>query len=203
MKITLLFTLLTISFGCFAQCPIPTNLSISIPNPTSAQLSWTENPTISQWEVAVLPDFSVGATLPPNGITTISNSYLVTDLPPTYGCYAFFIRSVCSVTEVSPWVAIGSLGCSSEVGDYLETLSTESFPENNPLTIFPNPTKNLLQIKSNSEIEKVRILDSLGKILLVQTQNNVEINVGHLANGIYTIEIISENEKVFRRFIKE
>ncbi len=203
MKITLLFTLITISFGGFAQCPPPTNLTISISNPTSAQLSWTENPTISTWEVAVFPNFAIGATLPPNGIITLSNSYLVTNLPPTYGCYAFFVRSVCSATEVSPWVAVATSGCSIEIGDYLETLSAESFSEKSALTIFPNPVKKLFQIKSESDIEKIRIIDSLGKVILVQTQNNTEIDVEHLANGIYTVEIISENEKVFRRFIKE
>ena len=201
MKITLLFTLITISFGAFAQCPIPTNLTISIPNSTSAELSWTENPTISTWEVAVLPNFSVGAILPMNGIPTTSNSYLVTDLPPAYECFAFFVRSVCSVTEFSPWVAVATSGCSSEIGDYLESLSTESFSENSAFTIFPNPAKNLVYIKSDSEIEQVRIIDALGKVILAQ--NNTEINVEHLAKGIYTIEISTGNGKVFRKFIRE
>lgn len=201
MKITLLFTLITISFGAFAQCPIPTNLTISIPNSTSAQLSWTENPTISTWEVAVVPNFSVGAILPMNGMPTASNSYLVTDLPPAYECFAFLVRSVCSATEVSPWVAVATSGCSSEVGDYLENLSTVSFSKNSAFTIFPNPAKNLIQIKSDLEIEQVRIIDALGKVILAQ--NNTEINVEHLAKGIYTLEISTGNGKVFRKFIKE
>ena len=202
MKITLLFTLITISFGAFAQCPIPTNLSISIPNPTSVLLSWTENPLISTWEVAVVPDFYVGTPLPSNGFyITTSNSFIVTGLPPAYGCYVFFVRSVCSITEFSPWVAVGSLGCSTNIYSYLETLSTKSFSENSAFTIFPNPAKNLVQIKSDSEIEQVRIIDVLGKVILAQ--NNTEINVEHLTKGIYTIEISTGNSKVFRKFIKE
>ena len=130
-----------------------------------------------------------------------STTFLCVAIP--LGCNVFFIRAVCSATEVSPWVAVASSACSSEVGDYLETLSADSFSEKSAFTIFPNPTKNLLQIKSNSEIEKIRIIDSLGKILLVQTQNNTEINVEHLSKGIYMLEISTGDGKIFRKFIKE
>ncbi|MBY0487218.1 MAG: T9SS type A sorting domain-containing protein, partial [Flavobacteriaceae bacterium] len=66
-----------------------------------------------------------------------------------------------------------------------------------------NPTKNSIHIKNNSKIEKIIIFDYLGKEILTQTQNNNEVNVANLSKGIYLIEIHSENEKIYKKFIKE
>lgn len=199
-KIIILIILLTNFIG-YSQCPAPSNLT-SFGNISEATLSWTEEGTATAWEIVIMPNYEIGTPLPTSGgiYVTTNPSTLINLLP---GCNVFFVRSVCSATEVSPWAAVATSGCSTAIYNYLETLSTDNFSENNPLTIFPNPTKNLLQIKSDSEIEKIRIIDSLGKILLVQTQNNTEINVEHLSKGIYTLEISTGNGKIFRKFIKE
>lgn len=205
-KIITLITFLTYIIGN-AQCPAPSNLTLSIPYPTAAQLSWTENGAATTWEIAVIPDFYVGVPLPSDVWAPAStNPFLLTNLPPAYGCYAFFVRSACSLTDVSPWVAVGSLGCSTNVYNHLATLSNDSFSlntDNSDVQIFPNPSKNVVRIKSNSKIEKIAIFDSLGKVILIQTQNNNEIDVETLSKGIYLIEVITENEKIHRKFIKE
>ena len=200
-KIITLIILLSNLLGN-AQCPAPSNLTYSNITPEDVLLSWTENGSVIAYEVTLLHNYVVGDPMPSYGsYLSSSNTFLYVAIPP--GCNVFFVRSVCSATEASAWVAVATSACSTEVGDYLETLSTNSFPENNSLTIFPNPAKNLLQIKWDSEIEEIRIIDSLGKILLVQTQNNTEINVEHLSKGIYTLEISTGNGKIFRKFIKE
>ena len=71
------------------------------------------------------------------------------------------------------------------------------------MQIFPNPTKNIINIKNITEIKKIKIFDYLGKEVLTQTENNNEINVENLSKGIYLIEINSENQKVYKKFIKE
>ena len=200
MKITVLFTLITISFSGFSQCPPPSNLTYSNINPEDVLLNWTENGSVITYEVTLLHNYVVGDTMPSYGsYLSSSNTFLYVAIPP--GCNVFLVRSVCSLTEFSPWVAVATSGCSSEIGDYLESLSTESFSENSAFTIFPNPANNLVYIKSDSEIEQVRIIDSLGKVILAQ--NNAEINVEHLAKGIYTLEISTGNGRIFRKFIKE
>lgn len=205
MKKIITSIILIANFIGNAQCPAPSNLTLYIPNATSAQLSWTENGSATAWEVAVVPDFYVGAPIPSSGIFATSNSYLVTGLPPAYGCYAFFVRSVCSASDFSSWVAIGTLGCDTNVYNYLATLSNDSFSlnENSGLQLFPNPSKNVIQLKINSKIDKITILDSLSKVVLIQTQNNNEINIENLLKGVYIIEIITENKKIYRKFIKE
>ena len=74
---------------------------------------------------------------------------------------------------------------------------------NSGLHLFPNPSKNIVQIKSNTKINKITVFDSLVKVILIQTQNNNEIDVENLSKGIYLIEVFSENEKKYRKFIKE
>lgn len=72
-----------------------------------------------------------------------------------------------------------------------------------PLTIYPNPTSNILTIElpQNREFEQeIAIFNLLGKVVYkdsISKQNN-QIDVSHLASGVYTI--ISENAHA--KFIK-
>ena len=202
MKKIIPFLILIVSLTINAQCPTPSNL-IASGGLGSTSLSWTENGTATSWEIAVIPNYSIGDPIPASGIITTSNPFILTDLPPV--CNAFFVRSVCNSTNISPWAVLGD-GCSLNTYMWLVTLSNDSFvstSENNKLQIYPNPTKNILHIMNTSEIEKLKIFDYLGKEVLTQTQNNNEINVENLSKGIYLIEINSENEKVYKKFIKE
>jgi Secretion system C-terminal sorting domain len=206
MKKIINVIILLINFIGNSQCLAPSNLTLTIPNASSAQLSWQENGTVNTWETTVVPDFYVGAALPSTGfIATTNNPFIFTDLPTLSGCNVFFVRSICSATNVSPWVAIGSLGCSSNIYNYLATLSNDSFllNYNSGLQLFPNPSNNLIQIKLNSKIDKITLFDSQGKVILIQTQNNNEINIENLSKGVYIIDVCTENENFYRKFIKE
>lgn len=209
MKRLLTLLILLINYASNSQCSAPSNVNLinNIAFFNTAELSWTENGNATSWEIAVVPNFSVGSTIPTTGwIAASSNPFIITGIPPSFDCYAFFVRSVCSPTDVSNWSGASSLGCSITAYYWFLTLSNDSFvsnSENNKLQIFPNPTKNIIHIKNNSEIEKIKIFDYLGKEVLTQTQNINEINIENLSKGIYLMEIQSENEKVYKKFIKE
>lgn len=209
MKKLIILAILLANFVGHSQCSAPSNVNLinNIAFLNTAELSWTENGTATSWEIAVVPDFNVGSTIPTTGwIVATSNPFIVTGIPPSFDCYAFFVRSVCSSTDVSSWTGASSLGCSIVAYNWFLTLSNDNFvtnSENNKLQIYPNPAKNIINIKYNSEIEKISIFDYLGKEILTQIQNNNEINVENLSKGIYTIEIQLENEKVSKKFIKE
>ena len=209
MKKLIILAVLLTNFVSNSQCLAPSNVNLinNIAFLNTAELSWTENGTATSWEIAVVPDFNVGSTIPTTGwIAATSNPFIITGIPPSFDCYAFFVRSACSLTEVSNWTGASTLGCSITAYNYFLTLSNDSFvsnSENNKFQIYPNPTKNIIHIKNNSEIEKIKIFDYLGKEVLTQTQNYNEINVENLSKGIYLLEINSENEKVYKKFIKE
>jgi len=82
-------------------------------------------------------------------------------------------------------------------------LSTEDFDRSN-ITLYPNPTLGLLNIKVDSGIanKPYSITDTLGKIVLKGKLNESDttINVEHLSNGIYYIKVANDKAS---KFIKE
>ena len=64
MKKIITLIILLANFVGNAQCPAPSDLVYSTINTQGALLSWTETGSASAWELAVLPDFYVGAPLP-------------------------------------------------------------------------------------------------------------------------------------------
>lgn len=67
------------------------------------------------------------------------------------------------------------------------------------LDIYPNPVKDLIYIRTDLQLESVRILDLNGREVL-RTKNNV-IDLSSLESSIYLIEIKDEKGKMVRRKI--
>ncbi len=202
--ITIIFLLINIIGN--AQCTVPSNLTLSFPNPTSVQLGWTENGTATTWEIAIMPNFNTGDVLPTFGTVVTNNPIVLTNIPSGFGCYVFFIRSICSATEVSPWIAVASSGCANDIINYIATLSNDSFSLNTDdkdLQIAPNPSNKRIQLQMKSIIDKITVFDSLGKVILIQTQNTSEIDIENLSKGVYFIDVVSEDKHFFKKFIKE
>ena len=149
MKKIISLTILLANFVGAAQCPAPSNIIVidNIALLSTAELSWNENGNATAWDIAVIPDFNVGTTLPSTAWVSgaTNNPFILTNIPAGYGCYVFFVRSVCSVINVSPWVAVATSGCSPNVYNYLATLSNDNFnSDNREIQIFPNPSKNIV-----------------------------------------------------------
>jgi len=66
--------------------------------------------------------------------------------------------------------------------------------------IFPNPTSGIVTIAANQALETIHVFDVSGKLVHSQTnitkQNNVEIDLSALNNGIYFIHAQTENGEV-------
>lgn len=71
--------------------------------------------------------------------------------------------------------------------------------------LYPNPVKSVLNLKSDSKIEKIEIFNISGA--KVQTgkpnSNDVEINVGHLANGTYILKMTIDGKVSTEKFLKK
>lgn len=81
------------------------------------------------------------------------------------------------------------------------TASINGFKLTN-VVIYPNPAKEMLFIKSETNIKKVSIFNYLGKLVL--THNNNEINIANLDKGLFLIKIIDDYHTVsIKRFIKK
>ena len=74
--------------------------------------------------------------------------------------------------------------------------------EINNLKLFPNPVNNTLHISYDKKIDKIEIFDNLGRIILSKNNPESKINVEHLANGIYSIAIIFDENRIIKKFTK-
>lgn len=74
---------------------------------------------------------------------------------------------------------------------------------NNTISLYPNPTKEVLNITSYSQIAKIEVYDLLGK--KVASNNNAsDVNVAALGKGAYIVKVVQENGSVVaKQFIKE
>jgi hypothetical protein len=63
------------------------------------------------------------------------------------------------------------------------------------LSIYPNPVSNFLQLDHIGIVGTVRILNHLGQVVIKKTLEveKTEVDVSHLPEGMYTIQVISEN----------
>ncbi len=97
-------------------------------------------------------------------------------------------------------------GTSSSISVFKNTtvLGNNQIEPKKAMAIFPNPTHAELniQLPEQQTLDRVAITDVTGKIVMKQDQNLNQINVSHLANGLYFIEAHSGNEKLVTKFIK-
>ena len=82
-------------------------------------------------------------------------------------------------------------------------LSNADFNSNNiKMAIYPNPATAILNIQAENEIKSVEIYSLLGQKIM--TENQKQINVSGLSNGIYMLRIEDENGAVATsKFVKE
>jgi len=73
----------------------------------------------------------------------------------------------------------------------------------NDVKIFPNPTNSILNIKSIETIKSIQIIDIAGRITTVSNFENDHVDVSGLADGMYFIEIKTENGLFKEKFIKK
>ncbi|WP_040279904.1 T9SS type A sorting domain-containing protein [Psychroserpens damuponensis] len=83
------------------------------------------------------------------------------------------------------------------------TLNTEDVVfQNNEISIYPNPTKSTINIKTESNVANVFVYSLLGKEVI--KTNTKTVDVSSLSKGIYLIKIIDlEGNQHVKRFIKK
>jgi uncharacterized repeat protein (TIGR01451 family) len=74
------------------------------------------------------------------------------------------------------------------------------------LTVFPNPTNDIIHISSKSLILSLEIMDINGKTILKEestNQNSTEFNIQQLNPGVYQLKVLTENGMVIEKVIKK
>lgn len=86
--------------------------------------------------------------------------------------------------------------------EYSEVVYTGG--EASDIELSPNPFVETLQLNSNSNIDKIEIIDLTGKVLVSETINksSAEVETSHLAKGIYFINIRQGSSVQTKRIVK-
>lgn len=67
--------------------------------------------------------------------------------------------------------------------------------------LYPNPTSDNIQIKTDFRIDNIEIIDNSGHIIF-QTKKT-DLNLTQLTSGVYFIRIYSDNQTIMKKIIKE
>lgn len=106
---------------------------------------------------------------------------------------------------------VGMFGMNTPAFFCLDDLELFSVVGENELTqntfsFFPNPTNNVLNIKSEIAIEQLSITDMSGRTIKTINSNNTKqtsIDVADLTSGIYFIQVVSNGVPQVQKFIKQ
>lgn len=71
------------------------------------------------------------------------------------------------------------------------------------ISLFPNPAKEFIWIKSLKSIDEVSVSDINGKAVITSMQPSDKIDISHLKSGIYFIRVISNGIVSSRKIVKQ
>ncbi|MEE9349901.1 MAG: right-handed parallel beta-helix repeat-containing protein [Flavobacteriaceae bacterium] len=93
-------------------------------------------------------------------------------------------------------------GVNYDIGafEYFDTAATSAQAFEQIHSIYPNPATKRLHLKSNIAIEKVWVIDVLGRKMNTKVIDS-SIDVSHLNNGIYFLVFNNNNELIKNKFI--
>ncbi len=140
-----------------------------------------------------------------DSISAQSVSNLILDLSTDLSFCS--VKSICDylIMDLGPsTIGLNSTGCNTETEITNLCLGTTSIEinEKDPIVIFPNPTRDLIQIKSELErIENVLITTISGKQVVNFKWRSSSIDVSSLSAGMYYLEIDTGSRVVQFKFI--
>ena len=172
-------------------CYLPSDIQVENITNTTAQVSWTENGTATEWQVVYGPvnfDPTVEGTsvFDNDGVLGIEISGL--EAESTYDVYVF---------------AVCGDGLSTLLGPTSFTTEELSVESQNfaGFSFYPNPTNSIINLKSNNQIEKLTLYDILGKKVKQSAPNslNTVINLAQLNSGVYLLQVeINGDSKTYK-----
>jgi len=144
-------------------------------------------------------DFSYGLSAK---YDTINHRYLV--LKPNYTSEGWLLRFTASQQPDSIKVgqATTAIAIDYRIGTIASHISTN---ENRQASVYPNPFKDILQLRSNGQFETWEIKDMLANRMAEGVFNGMEetIHTEELPKGFYLLVLKSDAESVTHKIVKE
>jgi hypothetical protein len=177
-------------------------------NESLVSLSGLENITSIGWWLEIVDNISLTSL---TGLENISASSI-----GILTIYGNELLSTCEVQSICDYLAIlgaeiyienNATGCNSqqEVEDACEAVSIRENNYRTEFSIYPNPATNEIFIESRNglRIDEVIIYNQLGQTVLHRNEIIENINISSLGQGIYIIELTSNELKIRHKLIIE
>ncbi len=71
------------------------------------------------------------------------------------------------------------------------------------ISLYPNPTVDMIHFNVNSPNNNVQILNNLGQVVLSAQNVKNTVNVASLPQGVYSVIIENENGRTVKKFVKK
>jgi len=86
-----------------------------------------------------------------------------------------------------------------------QDLAVEEHLLDRSITVYPNPSQNLINIEANTAINSVQVYDIQGRLLMTHLANDSKtvIDISDKANGVYFFKIYSEKGMKVEKIIKK
>lgn len=93
----------------------------------------------------------------------------------------------------------------NDVETTFQILNNPSFPSDESITIFPNPTASIINVNCDNTIKKVELYDVQGRLLQIQIVDSAttSLDMSNKTNGIYFAKITSEKGIKVEKISKE
>lgn len=164
-------------------CAAPTNFKIAEQIGNTLKVNWKEEGNSTNWETVssrknifntTSEVFEQNSVIPEAYRNNLTQNWY----------YEMYVRSKCTNDFTSEWVG--------PVYSTLIKLGTENTALNN-FSVYPNPAKDVINIKADDKIKKIDIYSLDGKKIVEETASS--INISKYSQGNYLMMIYFENGK--------
>lgn len=96
----------------------------------------------------------------------------------------------------------GKVSALDAVKKAVQLIGLTEIENDNSVVLYPNPAKDILNIKTNHKIKSVIISDLLGRNQIISQKNSNEIDISTLNKGVYVVSIGLENKVLRYKLVK-
>lgn len=88
-----------------------------------------------------------------------------------------------------------------DVSDTTMGISENSIPD---IDFYPNPTRNNIYFNNTHLIQEINVCDILGnKLMSFKNISQQQLNLSCLPSGVYFLDVVTENNRLTKRIVKE
>ena len=153
-------------------------------------ISWTQQGDVTSWDV----NYRVTGADSWNTVSTTTNPHTLVGLT---GSTSYDVQVIAHCTN----------GQTSDPSATITFMTTgiNDYTLDNSVTVFPNPTNGLVQIKNGEwRMENVEVYDAYGKLLNTMNVNDhtANLDLSGYAKGTYFVRVTTEKGVVTKRVVK-